>query len=38
MVAFIGKKAAASQVVFTPHRDAGQDVLVNVCDYQAAPF
>jgi len=38
VVTLTGKKAADLQVVFTPHRDAVQDMLVNVCDYQTAPF
>ena len=38
MVALMGKKAADSQVVFTSHGDAVQDMLINVCDYQTAPF
>lgn len=38
MVAFMEKVTADSQVVFTSHRDAEQDMLVNVYFYQTAPF
>lgn len=38
MVAFMGKVAADSQVLFTSHRNAVQDMLLNVCNYQTDPL